>query len=124
MGVAWVGRTSLVLTWRRAPQNGCTALYIAAGNGHDAVVQTLCREGADKSTPNKVGDGRGWDVERTNGVYFWLWVSSGLLTASVLARVVQPCNIEWTGIAQVDLRARSWAGDGFWSYFTNSKILN
>ena len=86
---------------------------MAAGNGHDAVVQTLLQAGADTNTSNEVGGGRGGDVERTRGVDFWLWVSSGLLTASVLTRVVHPCNIEWTGIAQVDLRARSWAGAGF-----------
>ena len=90
MGVAWVGRTSPVLTWGCAPQNGQTPLYIAAANGHDAVVQTLCRAGADTNTPNKVGEGIGWDVERTNCVCFWLWIASGLLTASVLTRVVQP----------------------------------
>ena len=97
----------------RAPQNGCTPVYFAAQNWHDAVVQTLCREGADKNTPEKVWQGRAGEVERTNGVYVWLRVSSGLLTASVLTRVVQPCNVEWTGIAQVDLRARSWAAASF-----------
>ena len=102
-----VGRTSLVLTRGCTPQDGFTPLYVAAHYGHDAVVQTLCRAGADKNTPDKVGEGRGWDVERTNGVCFWLWVLSGLLPASVLTRVGQPCNIKWTGIAQVDLRARS-----------------
>ena len=111
--MAWTGRTGLVLTWGRAPQTGCTPLSIAAGLGHHAVVQTLCREGADKNTPDKVGGGRGGEVERTNGVDFWLWVSSGLLTASVLARVVEPCNIEWTAIAQVDFHARNWAVASF-----------
>ena len=75
MGVAWVGRTSLVLTWGRAPQNGATVLFIAAQNGHHAVAQTLCREGADKNTPDKVRRGRGGEVERTNSVCFWLWVA-------------------------------------------------
>ena len=83
-----------MLTWGCVPQNGCTPLYFTAQNGHDAVVQILCREGVDKNTPNTVREGRGGEVERTNGVCFWLWVASGLLTASVLTRVVQPCDIQ------------------------------
>ena len=70
-----MGRTSLVLTWGCAPQNGATPLWIAAQFGHDAVVQTLCRAGADKNTPEKVIEGRGEEVERTNSVCFWLWVA-------------------------------------------------
>ena len=96
MGGAWVGRTSLALTRVRAAQDGCTPLCAAAQYGHNSVVQTLCRVGADKDTPHKVGEGRGWVVERTNGVRFWLWIASGLLTASVRTRVFQPCNIQWT----------------------------
>ena len=65
-----VGRTSLVLTWGCAPQDGHTPLWIAAQFGHDAVVQTLFQAGADTNTPDKVGQGRGWDVERTRGFYF------------------------------------------------------
>ena len=94
MGGAWVGRTSLALTLVREAQNGCTPLFAAAWEGHDAVVQTLWRTGADTDTPCSVREGRGWVVERTTSVGFWLWIASRLLTASVLTRVVQPCNIE------------------------------
>ena len=41
----------------RARQDGETALYRAAANGHSAVVSALLSAGADVNVQDKVGDG-------------------------------------------------------------------
>jgi ankyrin repeat protein len=52
-----------VLTWRCAPQDGCTSLHLAANEGHSEVVKLLLEAGSDitvKSGPvsgRSVGDG-------------------------------------------------------------------
>ena len=68
-----VGRRGGLLTRRRAPQNGCTPLYIAVQRGHAEVVQLLVKAGANKDAPDKVTEGRGLDVGRTNGVCVSCW---------------------------------------------------
>ena len=55
------------------PQHGWTPLYAAAFHGHLKVVQALEKAGADKDAPNKVREGRGGVVGRTNGVCVSFW---------------------------------------------------
>ena len=62
-----------MLTRRCAPQDGRTALWIAAFNGHDEVVQLLIKADADKNFKNKVKEGRGGDVGRTKDVCASCW---------------------------------------------------
>ena len=92
-----MGCSGGLLTRRCAPQDGRTPLFIAAENGHAEVVQLLVKARADKDAPEKVKEGRGLDVGRTNGVCdtrctcFLLGVAARPLTASVLSRVCEPC---------------------------------
>ena len=46
-----------VLTQARAPQDGYTPLFIAAGKGHLEVVKLLLGAGLDKDAPIKVREG-------------------------------------------------------------------
>ena len=62
-----------MLTRGRVPQDGCTPMYAAAEKGHEEVVQALERAGADKDAPNRVREGKGMDVGRTNGVCVSCW---------------------------------------------------
>ena len=62
-----------MLTWGRAPQDGCTPLYAAAQKGHEKVVQLLVKAGADKDAPMEVKEGTGLDIGRTNGVFVSCW---------------------------------------------------
>jgi len=70
---ARVGCGGRVLMLGRAPQLRRTPLYMAAREGHPAVVQLLVQADADKNAPNKVREGRGGDVGRTNGVCASCW---------------------------------------------------
>ena len=50
-----MGRRGRVLNWLwRAPQNGWTALCIAAYTGHQEVVQLLVQADADTDAPTEV----------------------------------------------------------------------
>jgi len=60
-GGGYVGRRGRILTRDRAPQVECTPLFIAARNGHVAVVELLVAKGANKDAPNKVRHVRGGD---------------------------------------------------------------
>ena len=108
---AWLGRRGRVLTWLwRAPQNGWTALWNAAYRGHQEVVQLLVQAGADKDAPGKVTrEGVRYGAHK-RCLLFLLGVAARLLTVSVLMRVGEPCDCQWTGIAVVGLCARSGAG--------------
>ena len=57
-----------MLTQGCAPQDGDTPLFTAAHQGHLEVVQVLVQAHANKDAPNKVSQGSGGDVERTDGV--------------------------------------------------------
>jgi len=57
VGGAWMGRRGGLLTRGSAPQDGVTPLWAAAFQGHDAVVQFLVQENADKDAPSKVREG-------------------------------------------------------------------
>ena len=46
-------------------------------------------------------------------ICFVLGVAARLLAVSVLTRVGQLCNIQWTAIALIDLRARIRVGTRF-----------
>jgi len=60
-----VGRRGPELRRGRAPQSGGTPLYVAAQNGHVAVVELLVSKGADMDAPTKVREGRGcWAFKR------------------------------------------------------------
>ena len=102
-----------MLTRDRAPQNGCTPLFVAAGNGHQEVVQLLVQADADKDAPQTVTrEGVEYRAHK-RCMFFLLGVAARLLTASVLLRVGEPCDCQWTRIALVDLCARSGAGASF-----------
>jgi len=68
VGGVCVGHRGQVLTRGRAPQNGGTPLFMAAQNGHVAVVELLVAKGADMDAANKVWERRGGDVGRSRGV--------------------------------------------------------
>ena len=109
-----MGRRGRVLTWLgRAPQDGDTALWNAADNGHFEVVQLLVQADADKDAPEKVTREGVRNGAHKRCLFFLLGVAARLLTASVLSRVGQPCDCQWTRIALVDLCAWSGAGASF-----------
>jgi len=61
-GGCYVGRRGRVLRRGRTPQDGRTPLFLAARNGHVAMVELLVEKGADKDAPNKVRHVGGGDV--------------------------------------------------------------
>ena len=73
MGGPPMGRRGRVLTRGRAPQGGRTPLFAAAIRGHRAVVEALVKAGANKDAQDKVREGRGGEVSRTNGVCVSFW---------------------------------------------------
>ena len=69
-----------MLTRGCAPQNGATALYIAAQNGYLAVVGVLVEAKADMTAKNNVSEGR---CKATWERQFKLpWRKAGLLQSS------------------------------------------
>jgi hypothetical protein len=86
-GGAYAGRRGRILTRDRAPQVGCKPLFIAARNGHVAVVELLVAKGADKDAPNKVRHVRGGDVGCSKCVRFLLGFGVRLLCVGVSTRV-------------------------------------
>ena len=91
-----MGRRVPELTRGRAPQDGGTPLFMAAHQGHVAVVELLVAKGADMDAANKVWERRGGDVGRSRGVCFFLGVGARLLSVSAHTRIggyVRPCTV-------------------------------
>ena len=90
--------------WTHAAVHRCAA---GASGGGAASGQGGCEQG--RADEGDGGEGVGcWAHKRC--LCFLLGVAAQQLTGSVLSRVGQPCDGQWTEIALVDLCARSWAG--------------
>ena len=103
-----------VLTQARAPQDGYTPLFIAAGKGHLEVVKLLLEAGVDKDAPIKVREG---ELEGVLGAHTVHMFRSG---GRSQAAGCQRADEEWVIVqySVVGNRTRTWERASFWSRST------